>query len=92
MLTIAYYKIGDKLKVKFRPNMATWDVVVESYEESDPAGKRLNVKGISELWHSTGIIDNDSQVIENVTNPINYRQKYNELIEALKVIQSHIKV
>ena len=91
MLTIANYKIGDKLKVKFRPEMATWDVVVESYEESDPAGKRLNVRGTSELWHSTGIIDKDSQIIENVTDPIDYRQKYYDVVNALKVIQSHIK-
>lgn len=91
MLTIANYKIGDKLKVKFRPNMATWDVVIESYEESDPTGKRLNVKGTSELWRSTGIIDNDTQVIENVTDPIDYRQKYYEVVNALKVILSHIK-
>jgi len=41
--------------------------------------------------HSTGIIDKDSQIIENVTDPIDYRQKYYDVVNALKVIQSHIK-
>ena len=40
MLTIKDYQIGDKLKVRFRKDMPIWEVVIESWEESDPKGKR----------------------------------------------------
>ena len=91
MLNVSKYQIGDILKVKFRTVTPIWTVKVESYEDSDPKQLRLNVRGMLQSeWHGTGIIDDDKQIIENVTHPVDYRSMYLELLDALKVIAKYL--
>jgi len=93
MLDITKYKVYDVLMVRFRPSDPIWKVQIDSFNGSDPNQKRLNVKGITQAWHGDGIIDDESQIIENITTPatpIDYQGKYIELLEALKVIAKHL--
>lgn len=90
MLNISKYQVNDVLKVRFRPDGPVWLVQVESYNTSDPNQTRLNVKGITQAWRNDGIIDSDSQILENQTKPIDYKAMYTEIVEALKVIKKHI--